>query len=113
MKALLALLAVFVLVSTANNSTHLLWPRPVNFTSTPEGDNVTVSPCDIKYIVESPGQSIVEEVINLYQIQVFGCSKTTQGKVSLNVVVKNTDQLLPSDVKHEHYSILLRNNSKW
>jgi hypothetical protein len=31
----------------------------------------------------------------------------------LNVVVKNTDQLLPTDVKQEHYSILLRNNSKW
>jgi hypothetical protein len=102
-----------VLASTANNSTNLLWPRPVNFTYTPDGDNVTVSPCDIKYIVESPGQSIVEEVINLYQIQAFGCSKTTQGKVSLNVVVKNTDQLLPSDVKQEHYTILLRNNSKW
>ena len=74
---------------------------------------MTVSPCDIKYVVTSPGQIYVEQIINLYLIQVYKCNKITPGKVVLNVVVRNVDILVPTDVKHEKYSILLRNSDKW
>jgi hypothetical protein len=52
-------------------------------------------------------------MINLYLIQVFHCAKIQEGKIVLSVVVKNTDILLPTDVKHEKYSIIVRNTSKW
>lgn len=74
---------------------------------------MTVSPCDIKYVVESPGQIYVQEMINLYLIQVFQCTKIQEGKIAMNVVVRSTDIMVPTDVKHEKYSLIIRNNSKW
>ena len=93
--------------------TTKIWPKPANFTFTPEGTNLTVSPCDIKYIVEAPSAILVSEIISLYQIQVFGCAKTTEGKVSVNVVVKNTDVMIATTLAHEKYSLTIRENNKW
>jgi hexosaminidase len=52
-------------------------------------------------------------MINLYLIQVFHCTKIQEGKISINVVVKNTDTLVATDLKHEKYSLIIRNTSKW
>jgi hexosaminidase len=52
-------------------------------------------------------------MINLYLIQVFKCSKIQEGKIAMNVIVRSTDIMLPTDIKHEKYSLIIRNNSKW
>jgi|688.fasta_scaffold330841_2 hypothetical protein len=31
----------------------------------------------------------------------------------MNVVVKNTDIQVATDIKHEKYSLIIRNNSRW
>ena len=62
MKMLALLLIALPLILCANstsNSSNKLWPKPANFTFTPEGPNITVSPCEIKYSVSSPGQIYV------------------------------------------------------
>lgn len=52
MKALLLILCVAAVSAATFNTTNKLWPRPTNlsFTST-DGENITASPCDIKYVV--------------------------------------------------------------
>ncbi len=108
----LSLLVCSTLAQT-NHTTDKIWPKPANFSYNVSGENITVSPCDIKYVIEAPSQLTISEIISLYQIQVFGCGKTTEGKVILNVIVKNTDQFIATDLKHEKYSLIIRNNSRW
>lgn len=60
MKILLVALALVLLSTAANITTNtILWPKPANYSSDSAGLNVTVSPCDIKYVVESPGKIYV------------------------------------------------------
>lgn len=49
----------------------------------------------------------------MYLIQVFKCSKIQPGKVVLNVGVKSVDPLVATDLKHEKYSIIIRETGKW
>jgi hypothetical protein len=51
MKLFILLLTFLALSTATSNSTNKIWPKPANFTYTPEGDNYTVSPCDLKYVV--------------------------------------------------------------
>jgi hypothetical protein len=112
-KVILILAILSLALAATSNATNTLWPRPINYTYTPEGPNVTVSPCDIKYVVSSPGQLYVEDMINLYLIQVFKCAKVQPGKIVLNVVVKTVDPLIPTDLKHEKYLLIIRESGKW
>jgi hypothetical protein len=59
MKALLLAICVAAVCAATFNTTSKLWPRPANLSFTTDGENVTASPCDIKYVVESPGQIYV------------------------------------------------------
>jgi len=52
-------------------------------------------------------------MINYYLVQVFGCSKTDPGTLVLTVVVRNIDQFIATDLKHEKYELLLSGNKKW
>jgi len=101
MKVLLFMTILLVLASAATEHTsNRLWPKPANLTYDPEGENVTVSPCNIKYVVESPGQPYIEDIISLYQVQIFKCAKIEPGSLIMNVIVKNTDQFIATDLKH-------------
>lgn len=115
MKVLLLFMAVLlVLSSTATvHTSNRLWPKPANLTYDPQGENVTVSPCNIKYVVESPGQPYVEEIISLYQVQIFKCVKIVPGNLVMNIIVKNTDQFIATDLKHEKYTLSLKDGKKW
>ena len=52
MKALLLIICLAAASAATFNSSNKLWPRPANlsFTST-NGENITASPCDIKYVI--------------------------------------------------------------
>ena len=54
---LINLLAVVVVLSSASgatlHSTDFLWPRPLNVSLESPGTNVTVSPCNIKYVINA------------------------------------------------------------
>jgi hypothetical protein len=113
MKLFILLLAVVALSRADDYLYNNLWPLPNNLNYTLTGDNVTISPCNLKYVVEAPGQAFVEDMIKLYLTDVFKCKIIKEGSVIVNVVVSNTNQLVPTDVLHEKYSIFIRNNSRW
>lgn len=111
----LIVLAVLLLAASSAivHTTSLLWPKPANFSMDNAAETFTISPCEIKYVVESPGQVFVEELLNLYLVDVFGCTKLEPGKLVMNIVVKSGDQFIATDLKHEKYSISLKDTKKW
>ncbi len=53
MKLFIIFLAILALSATTATTTNQIWPKPVSFSSHPQGERVTVSPCDISYNVQS------------------------------------------------------------
>lgn len=80
------LLLVICLINSST-STPLLWPLPkqlqINSTATP----VDVSPCEVRYIIESPLEPYIDNLIKFYLERVFSCSSQTSSDFSLNIIV--------------------------
>lgn len=79
MKIILICFLLAISLTLNTTTTNLLWPKPAYFTSDNEGLSITISPCDINYIVESPGKAYVDDIINLYLTTVFKCTKIKKG----------------------------------
>jgi hexosaminidase len=86
---------------------------PTGFSYDPAGPNITVSPCSLTFVINSPDQIYIQEIITLYQLKVFGCPKTDQGKIQVTVNVKNGGQFTALNLTHEKYSLSLPDVSKW
>ena len=113
MKQLLLLLAVLTLIAAANPA-DVLWPKPRHFSSSPQGETVPVSPCDIEYIIDAPSNAEIQQIIDWYLTKVFKCRILRQtGPVSLRIAVANTALLIPTDVSHEVYGLELTSDRKW
>lgn len=54
------MLLAIVLLGGCASSGDILWPKPVSFTFTSDGETVTVDPCTIKLVVESPNRLVVQ-----------------------------------------------------
>lgn len=113
MKIALLLLLLLASVSADNYLSYNLWPLPNSFQLYPTGDNITISPCNLKYVISSPGPTFVQEMISLYLTSVFKCPIIKEGNITLNVIVRNVNRFVPTDVEHEKYSIYLTTNGKW
>jgi len=92
-------LFVYVLSATSHDSKKL-WPKPTNYTYDPEGLQVTVSPCSMKFTFNGNDSLGAQQIVNFYQINVFGCSKTDQTKGELVVTITNGGQYIATDLKH-------------
>lgn len=69
---------------------------------------MVISPCKINYKISSPSNMIVQEIISIYLTQVFKCSQQPMSNITLAVVVKNTDQMIATNVSQEKYSLVIR-----
>jgi hexosaminidase len=108
------LLALFApSLSAPLKNTDTLWPLPHTYTYDSEGENMTVSPCQIKYIISSPDKIYIQEIISLYLINVFNCRSSEQGKTQLTITVPNQGQFIATDKKHEVYNISLNKEGRW
>lgn len=67
---------------------------------------------DIVFKIEALG-SDVEELLNYYLSVVFNTSKNEIGKgpqIIMNIVVKNTKQVIAESIEHEKYQLTIRQN---
>lgn len=62
----IVLLLSTILISSCASSGDILWPKPASFTFTPDGETVTVNPCSINFVVESPSKYFVQQIIMHY-----------------------------------------------
>jgi hypothetical protein len=62
---------LFMLLLTS--SVPLLWPQPSHIVFNSEATPLAVSPCEIKYIIESPISSMVEGILDFYLKDIFHC----------------------------------------
>lgn len=94
------LLCLLVLCATIYTQKQpLIWPLPTQFTFNSSSESLSLSPCNVRYIIESPIAPIVEEMMNLYLKNAFNCQDRTPGSVSLNVVVKSSNMTLPTETQ--------------
>jgi hypothetical protein len=93
---------------TSNKTTNILWPMPKNLETNTSATPLIISPCRINYKITSPSNILIQEIVTLYMIQVFKCSQQPKANITLNIVVKNTDQMIATNVSQEKYSLILR-----
>ena len=110
-----AVLIILIVTSLAvqQSDSNLLWPLPINYTYETEGQNLTVSPCEINFNIEAADKIYVQEIITLYLLNVFKCSSSAKGNYTLTVQVANAGQLVATDKKHEKYTLEINNSSLW
>lgn len=65
----------------------LLWPEPQQISTNSSAPGVKISPCNVRYIVESPLQLNIESIINWYLDSVFKCTNKSISNYSINIVV--------------------------
>jgi hypothetical protein len=53
----------------------------------------------MKFTINGSDTLAVQQIVNFYQISVFGCSKTDQTKGELVITVANAGQYIATDVK--------------
>jgi len=74
--SLLALPALAVL----SRATNILWPRPISFSYDTEGPSLPVNPCNMKFTINAADEFQIQQILDLYQTKVFGCSSVQQTK---------------------------------
>lgn len=107
------LLAILAITLTNAYLEDKLWPLPTSYSYSRDGTNVTADPCNLRYVVESPGRTYVEDIIKLYQVEVFKCKVIKEGDIIVNVVVRSTNQFVATAVEQEKYTINIVNPSRW
>jgi hypothetical protein len=91
----------------------LLWPEPQQITSNASAPAVKISPCDVRYIVESPLQLNIESIINWYLDTVFKCTTKSISNYSINIVVPARTINLPLEASQDAYSLVFRTSGRW
>lgn len=114
-KPIFTVLAILVLSSSRASTSHtdVLWPLPSSFSMDSEGGRVVVDPCSITYKVEALPADYVKQMINMYLIEVFKCSSTPQGNITMVVAVRNTSVMVAHKPEEEKYQLTLRTNGHW
>ena len=111
MRIVLLLLAIVALTLATTSTTNKIWPKPASFSSNPQGETLTVSPCDVQYVISGSQQNEINTIIEWYLNKVFKCPRDRQaGSIALNINVNNGDLLIPTDVSHERYTLSLENH---
>ena len=116
LKLLLLVLLALLCCSGSTAASHdspFLWPLPTNYTYYPDGTNVTISPCDVKYEVNAADKVQILEIISIYLIEVFKCASRSPGKATLAIEVRNKNQFIATDLKHEKYTLNIPNQKSW
>lgn len=65
------------------------------------------------YVVQAADKIYINEMITAYLINVFKCKSIVQGKITLTVSVTNGGQFLATDLKHEVYTLTLKDETHW
>ena len=73
MKIVLLLLLLLASATAGNSLLNNLWPLPNSYSFNPDGDSISISPCNIKYVISSPGPTYVQDMLTLYLTSVFKC----------------------------------------
>lgn len=106
----LALLALSALCQSSN-ITNTLWPKPKNFSSLSTA-TLTISPCQLSYLINAGDKLSIESTISLYQNKVFNCSTIVQ-RATLAIKVTHKGQFIATKLQHETYTLTLSNNTNW
>ena len=106
------MLALFVEAQTTNK-TELLWPLPKSFQSSLPSSEYVVSPCEVNFSIQSPLKPYIATIIDQYLQAVFKCSEKTEKTVTMTIVVLDDKVLVPTQTKHENYSLIIRTTNKW
>ena len=72
----------------------MIWPAPTKVNYTAGAQPYPVDPCSINYKVEAVPNDYIKEIINLYLINVFSCSKINPGSITLTIAVKDPNQMV-------------------
>lgn len=102
----LALLLVGLQAATGYNSSFL-WPRPTIYSYDTAGANLTISPCQVNYIIQAADKVYIQEIISIYLIDVFKCSQSQPGKTNLTISVTHGGQFVATNLSHEKYTLNL------
>ena len=87
-------------VSIPIHQTDYLWPMPTSFTRKPDGVNLTLSFCNLKFVIDSPDQISIQMKITFYQTKVFACDTVAPGNVEVVITVPNMGQYIATDLTH-------------
>lgn len=102
-----------VLTSHTAVAAPLLWPKPQHMTFNASAPPVTVSPCEVRYLVQSPLQPYIQNTIDFYLSTVFHCPSTPQSNYTLTIGVPASSVNLPLEPVQEAYSLIIRDSNKW
>ena len=94
MRVILIALLIISCLSVLKHDTNTLWPRPTSYTYDDANSSMTVSPCQINYIIEAADKVYIQEIIAIYLIEAFGCTSSEKGKSSLTISVANRGQFV-------------------
>jgi len=70
------------------------WPQPSQLTLNVSAARVAISPCNVRYIIQSPILAQLMQTIDFYQNNVFKCKEHKSSAFALNIgVTANTINL--------------------
>ncbi len=72
-----------------------------------------VSPCEIRYNIQSPIIDYVSANVDFYLETVFKCATKTPKNYTLSIVVRSSNMTLPTEAIRESYSLYIRESDKW
>lgn len=94
-KHILRTLLVVVLLCASCSAFPLFWPQPWQVTINPTATPLSISPCNVRYIVQSPLDSSIQSIIDFYLDSVFKCKSKVPANYSINIVVPARSINLP------------------
>jgi hypothetical protein len=110
----LAILLYTVLLAAQQvSSLPQFWPRPQSLTLNESAAPIFISPCDVKYIVESPISPYVENILAWYLSRVFKCSSNSTSNYTMNIVVPTRMINIPLETDQEVYSLTIPSSGRW
>lgn len=90
-----------------------LWPYPQYVSSNSQAPPLRVSPCDIRYSIDSPTAPYIQAIIDFYLDSVFTCAKKGDSGFTIIITVNGKTVNLPLTVQQESYSLIVRQTNKW
>ena len=73
----------------------LLWPLPHNVSLNSTASPDQISPCSVRYVINSPLAPYIENIVNFYLTKVFKCVENSTSSEVLNIVVPAKEINLP------------------
>lgn len=115
-----ALLALLGLAGCAPVN-QLLMPYPQKVSFNPEAPPLEFDICDLVFKVIAAPADAIEEALDIYIARVFGCPaakyaeehETFGNRIVLNIVVRNSIQMVAEKTEHEKYQLTIRESLQW